>query len=166
MNARYDKRMKGSTRIDWSAAVLAGMVAGIIATAVQIVLWLAMGREFPAILFRDARLAAAIVVGRAVLTPATAFDASVMLIATLVHFALSAVYGLMLAPIVARLRQSASLAAGAVFGLALYGINLYGFAALFPWFEVARDWITVAAHLVFGVSLAAVYRWCATSASR
>jgi len=166
MNTRYDQRMKRSTRTDWRAALLAGMVAGIIATAVQIVLWLATGREFPATLFRDARLAAAIVVGRTVLTPPTAFDASVLLIATLVHFALSAAYGLVLAPIVARLRPSASFAAGAVFGLALYGINMYGFAALFPWFEVTRDWITIAAHLVFGVSIAAVYRWCATSASR
>jgi hypothetical protein len=26
---------------------------------------------------------------------------------------------------------------------------------LFPWFSVARDWITLIAHLVFGLALAA-----------
>ena len=27
-----------------------------------------------------------------------------------------------------------------------------------PWFEAARDWITVAAHLMFGIAGAGVYK--------
>lgn len=45
---------------------------------------------------------------------------------------------------------------------ALYAVNLYGFTALFPWFAQLRDWITIAAHLVFGVTAASVYRWLET----
>jgi hypothetical protein len=41
-----------------------------------------------------------------------------------------------------------------VFGLLLYGVNMYGFTAAFAWFEACRDWITLAAHLVFGIMLA------------
>ena len=51
----------------------------------------------------------------------------------------------------------AGVAAGV--GSALYAVNLYGFTALFPWFAQARDWITITAHLMFGVTAAGVYRW-------
>jgi uncharacterized membrane protein YagU involved in acid resistance len=81
-----------------------------------------------------------------------------MLVATLVHFALSIVYGLALAPVISRLRTAPSLLAGAAFGLCLYGINMYGFSAVFPWFEAARDWITLVTHVVFGAAVAGAYK--------
>jgi hypothetical protein len=46
-----------------SAAVCAGIAAGILATVVQIVLWSVFTDALPTILFRDARFAAAIVMG-------------------------------------------------------------------------------------------------------
>lgn len=110
----------------------------------------------PEILLRDARLAAAIVMGPAVLAPPT--GATVMLVATVVHFALSIAYGLALAFLTVRLHGRASLAVGASFGVALFAVNMYGFTALFPWFDAARDPITLAAHVVFGLSAAAAYR--------
>ena len=42
------------------SVVLAGIVAGVVSTLVQVVLWVALTDAFPATLFRDARLAAAI----------------------------------------------------------------------------------------------------------
>ena len=30
--------------------------------------------------------------------------------------------------------------------------------AIFPWFAEVRDWITLAAHIVFGVTAAATYK--------
>ena len=81
-----------------------------------------------------------------------------ILLATAVHFALSIAYGLALAALVSRLRVAPSILAGAVFGLFLYGVNMYGFTAVFPWFEAARDWITAATHAVFGVTAAGVYQ--------
>jgi hypothetical protein len=49
------------------------------------------------------------------------------------------------------------LAAGAVFGLAIYLINFYGMVRMFPWFVDLRGWATLVAHLIFGMSTAAMY---------
>ena len=144
--------------IHWRSAVLAGIAAGVVATLVQIALWWAASEPLPAILFRDARLTAAIVIGRQALPPPATFDWSIMLVATLVHFSLSIAYGLTLSAIISRLSTSLSLLVGAAFGLFLYAINMYGFTFAFPWFAAARDWITAATHVVFGVVAAAVYK--------
>jgi uncharacterized membrane protein YagU involved in acid resistance len=144
--------------IDVRAAVYAGVAAGIVSTLAQIGLWLIFSDAFPAILFRDARLTAAIVMGRGVLPPPTSFDWRVMLVATLVHFTLSMLYGLILSCLMSRLATALAAIVGAAFGLILYAVNMYGFTVVFPWFEAARDWITLASHLVFGVVAALVYK--------
>jgi len=136
------------------AVVLAGVVAGVVSTLVQIVLWLAAGNPFPAILYRDARLAAAIVSGPSVLQPADAFDARIMLLATAVHFVLSVVFAGILAPIVERRSTTQALVRGAAFGVALYAVDLHLMTLVSPWFEVSRGAITLAAHVAFGVSAA------------
>jgi len=84
----------------------------------------------------------------------------------LIHFALSIAYGLTLSAFISRLSTAAALLAGAAFGLALYAINMYAFTFFFPWFAAARDWITAATHVVFGVVVAAVYRRCSMRTSR
>ncbi len=141
----------------WSAGAYAGLAAGIVATVLEIVLWSVFTDALPEILFRDARLAAAIVMGPRALSPST-FDSSVMLVATLVHFALSAVYGLILSVLIGRLGARPPIVVGAAFGLLLYALNMYGFTLVFPWFAVARDWITIAAHVAFGMAAAGAYR--------
>jgi hypothetical protein len=146
------------------AGVVAGIVAGVFATLVELILWWLAGLPLPETLFRDARLAAAIVLGPAALVPQPAFHWRVMLTATLLHFSLSVAYAGCLSIVIARASWRASLAAGALFGLALFAINMYGFALIFPWFAVTRDWITAAAHLVFGVVAAAM--WKATQMRR
>jgi hypothetical protein len=144
--------------IHWRSAALAGIAAGVIATLVQIVLWWAASEPLPVMLFRDARLTAAIVIGRQVLPQPATFDWSIVLLATLVHFSLSIAYGLTLSVIISRLSTSLSLLVGAAFGLFLYAINMYGFTFAFPWFAAVRDWITAATHVVFGVVAAVVYK--------
>ena len=144
--------------VDLGAAVYAGVAAGILATALQIVLWAIFTDALPAILYRDSRFAAAIVLGRGVLPPPASFDAAIMSIAAAVHFALSIAYALLLAWLIADLRMRPSLLVGAAFGLGVYGLNMYGFTVVFPWFASSRDWITAATHLAFGMALAAVYR--------
>jgi hypothetical protein len=154
-NTSCDARDSRPTNI--VAAIGAGIGAGIIATAVQLALWWVFALPLPDILLRDARLAAAIVMGTGVLPPPATFEWSVMLTATVVHFALSICYGVILAPILSRFSLRHALAAGALFGLLLYGTNMYGFTALFPWFEVSRDWITLVAHVSFGIAAAGIY---------
>jgi hypothetical protein len=48
--------------------------------------------------------------------------------------------------------------AGAAFGLFLYGVKMYDFVVVFPWFEATRDWTIVATHAVFGVAAVGVYK--------
>jgi hypothetical protein len=125
----------------------------------QVLLWW-LADEAPAtLLFRDARLAAAILMGAAVLPPPATFDPLVMLVATFVHFALSLAYSALLGWMLCRtgLRGMAALAAGAAYGAVLFAVNMYGFTAVFPWFVSTRDWITLAAHVIFGLSLAQAY---------
>jgi len=144
--------------IKWKAAMWAGILAGVISTLAQVFLWAAFTDAFPSALFRDSRLAAAILMGRDVLPPPASFDLSIMLIAACVHFALSIVYGVMLAVMISRTVMGIAVLVGAGFGAALYAVNLYGFTAIFPWFAEARDWITLLAHVVFGVTAAATYK--------
>ncbi|MGH8713619.1 MAG: sodium:proline symporter [Casimicrobiaceae bacterium] len=144
--------------VDFRVAVYAGLAAGILATVVQIFLWYAFTDAMPEILWRDMRFAAAIVVGRAVLPPPASLDPGVLGVATLVHFGLAVVYALMLGRLLSGLRTGAALVAGAVFGVCLYGVNMYGFTLVFPWFAASRDWITAASHVVFGVAAAGAYR--------
>jgi len=148
------------------AALLAGIAAGVIATAIEIALWTLHGDPLPATLYRDMRLAAAIAMGSAVLLPPATFDTSVALVATLVHFALSILYALLLAPVIANLGRIASIATGALFGVALYVVNLFGFTIIYPWFAATRDAVTLTAHVAFGVAVAVVYRMMSPAAAR
>ena len=148
--------------IRWTAALWAGIIAGVVSTLVQALLWVSTG-AFPSALFRDSRLAAAIVMGREVLPPPATFDLTVMLVAGCVHFALSIGYGAMLALIISRAAMGMAVLIGAGFGAALYVVNLQGFTAIFPWFAQVRDWNTFAAHIVFGVTAAVTYRALAGS---
>lgn len=145
--------------MNWCAAIAAGMIAGCIATIAQVFLWwIFLDSALPDILYRDAHLAAAIILGQKALSPPATLDLKVMFAATLLHFALSIAYSVILARIIFPLNTSRSLLAGIFYGLALYGINMYGFTLVFPWFSLTRDWITLAAHIVFGGAIAGGYK--------
>ncbi|MBN3568336.1 sodium:proline symporter [Burkholderia cenocepacia] len=139
--------------------------AAVGSTVIELLLWAIAGDDAVRNLLRDARLTAAIVMGRSVLG-AGGFDPLVMGVATLVHAALSLVYAAVLARLVRNLSRVAALLAGGAFGLLLYGVNLYGFTTIFPWFIAVRGAITLVAHLVFGITAAAVYDVARRDASR
>lgn len=138
-------------------AVYAGLLAGVIVTVVQLLLWWAFWDVLPEIFYRDVRLTAAILLGSTILPPPVGFDGLAFVAASVVHFSLSIVYGLILAPIVARRPLWISLLIGAAYGGLIYLVNLYGFVYLFPWFEMVRDWITLVTHVAFGAAVAGVY---------
>ncbi|WP_025040800.1 hypothetical protein [Nitrosospira briensis] len=144
--------------LNWKAAVSSGIVAGVVATGVQIFLWLMFTDALPHIFYRDARFTAAILLGQGVLPPPATFDWKVVIIATVIHFVISIVYSLILARLLSRVGTVFSLLAGFIYGLLIYTVNMYGVTAIFPWFSEARDWITVVTHVVFGISLAGTYK--------
>ena len=144
--------------MNWRAAIWAGMAAGVIATGAQLALWYAFLDAMPWIFYRDARLTAAILMGQDVLPPPATFNGEVIIVAGLIHFVISIVYGLILACLISRLGTVLSLLAGSIYGLILYGINMYGVTFIFPWFSQARDWITILTHIIFGVSVSGTYK--------
>jgi hypothetical protein len=131
--------------------------AAVGSTVIELMLWPIAGEDAIHNLLRDARLTAAIVMGRAVLGASSGFDPLIMGVATLVHAALSLAYAAVLAKLVRNLSAGAALLAGGVFGLVLYGVNLHAFTAIFPWFVPVRGAITLVAHLAFGIIAAGVY---------
>lgn len=147
----------GPRALGWLEACGAGLIAGGCATFVQLALWWLAAVPVAEVFARDIRLTAAIVLGPAVLAGPALPPWHVVLLAALIHGLLSCAYGLLLASWIERRSVSSALAFGGIGGLALYAVNLHGFTALFPWFAVARDWITAVTHLVFGVTLAGGY---------
>ena len=144
--------------LNWRAALAAGIVAGTVATAAQVILWWTFTDDLPEIFFRDARLTAAILLGQSVLPPPATPDRTVILVAGLIHVLLSMAYGFALACVISRLTRRTALLAGCVFGLILYAVNMHIVTNVYPWFSAARDWITVVTHVIFGISLAAIYK--------
>ncbi len=157
-------RLQERGRIDPTMALAVGLGAGVIAVVAQLALWWLANMPLPETFFRDARLTAALVMGTNVLPPPLTPQWDILLVATLIHFALSVAYALILAHLVSRLRTGPALFAGALYGLAIYVVNLYGLTLLFPWFAITRDWVTLATHLVFGVALAGGCRLYLTKA--
>jgi hypothetical protein len=145
------RRQRGS--INLMMALVVGVSAGVLATVAQLALWGLAEIPLAETLFRDARLTAALVMGPGVLPPPSTPAWDILLVATLIHFSLSVAYALIPAYLASRLRAGPALLIGILYGLAIYTINLYGLTTLFPWFAVTRDWVTLLAHLVFGVSL-------------
>jgi uncharacterized membrane protein YagU involved in acid resistance len=146
-------------RIDWPAGVYAGLIAGVVFLMLEMIMvWLFMG-ESP---WAPPRMIAAMVLGEGVLPmpdkPAT-FGFGIMLTAVIIHFVLSIIYALLGAAIVAnRMGYGAAIGLGALCGLVIYLINFYPIAAaLFPWFAMARNWISIFAHIVFGALVGAAY---------
>lgn len=142
-------------KVSWRAAVWAGVIAGAVFMALEMImvpLFLAGSPWAPP------RMMAAIVMGEGVLPPPATFDLGIFVTALVVHFALSIIYLLILAWIIRTLTLGTALLVGAAFGLALYLINFYGFTAIFPWFAMARNWVSVFAHVVFGLTGAWAYK--------
>ena len=140
------------TKLDIKAAVWAGIIAGVVFMMLEMVLVETVGGGSP---WGPPRMIAAIGMGKDVLPPPATFDLGVMIVAMAIHFVLAILLGMILGLIVSRwkLGLMASIGVGAIFGLAVYLVNFYGFTALFPWFAMARTPITLLTHVMFGTVL-------------
>jgi hypothetical protein len=150
-------------RINWSSAVWAGVIAGAVFMILEMIMVPLFLGGSP---WAPPRMIAAIVMGQGVLPPPATFDLGVLTVAMIVHFALSILYAVILAAITFRLTTSPALLVGAAFGLLLYLVNFFVFTAIFPWFAEARNWVSVFAHIVFGLAAAWSYKALAKPARR
>lgn len=140
--------------IDWEAAGWAGLAGG----GVLILLETVLASLFTGGPDTDpVRQIAAIALNQAASPASTPFTILVFLAAMAVHLPLSLLYARILAAVIHPLGPEKALAAGAAFGAALYAVNYYGFTVVFPWFEASRGWITLTAHLAFGLAAAGAY---------
>jgi hypothetical protein len=143
-------------RVEWKAATWAGLIAGAIFLMMEMILLVVVG-ESP---WGPPRMMAAMIMGEGVLPPPGTSDLVVVMVAMIVHFVLSIALALAFAWAISLWHVSfgAALALGAGFGLLVYLVNFYPITAvLFPWFAMARNWITISSHIVFGIVLAWAY---------
>ncbi len=143
------------TAIDWRATIWAGLIAGAVFMALEMMLVpLFLGDSA----WAPPRMIAAIILGRDVLPPPATFDFGIMMAALLVHFTLAIIFAFILALVVAHTGAGTAVIVGAAFGIVLYVINFYGFTALFPWFAMARNILSLVLHAVFGAVLGWSYK--------
>lgn len=140
---------------DMPAAILAGIVAGLVFLVVEMLL-------VPMLLGGSAwgppRMIAAIVLGQEVLPPPATFDGFILMTAVAFHLVLSVLYAVVFALVARTWSTGMALVAGIVYGLLIYAVNFYGMTAMFPWFAEARNYVSILAHALFGAVLAIVYK--------
>lgn len=142
--------------IDWRSAFWSGIIAGAVFMMLEMLLVPVFLGGSP---WGPPRMIAAIGMGRGVLPPPDTFALVPMLVAMVIHFMLSIVLAVILALIVSRLGLGMAVLVGAAFGLLVYLINFYALTAFFPWFAMARNWISIFSHLMFGAVAALSYKW-------
>ena len=142
--------------IDWSSAIWSGIIAGAVFMMLEMVMVPLFIGGSP---WGPPRMIAAIGMGKGVLPPPDTFALVPMMVAMAIHFLLAIVLAVLLALFVNRVELGMAALAGTIFGLAVYLINFYGFTALFPWFEMARNWVSIFAHIMFGAVAALSYKW-------
>ncbi|MQA91824.1 MAG: hypothetical protein GEU90_16645 [Gemmatimonas sp.] len=141
--------------VAWSAAIWSGVIAGAAFLVLEMIMVpLFLGDS----MWAPPRMIGAIVMGQDVLPPPATFDFGIVMVAVIMHFILSIVYAVVLALIIGRMGMGAAIGVGAAFGLLLYLVNFYGFTAIFPWFAMARNWVSIFAHIVFGMVAAWTYK--------
>jgi hypothetical protein len=153
----FSKEDEAMQSINWSAAIKASIIAGLVFLILELVLVATVGGDSP---WAPVRMIGAIALGEEVLPPPATFDLVIFIAATVVHLILTVLYGIIFALVADRAGwgPGAAAIAGAVFGLILYAVNFYGFTAMFPWFAMARNEISIFAHAVYGLVLGYSYR--------
>ena len=140
--------------MDSRAAVIAGLVAGIL----TMLLWMTLGAlATGGSLWAPLLHAAAILMGEDVLTPSQTLDFQAVVTGSVVHLLLSLVYALILAFIIHRWGLVVGIIGGALFGVALYLINYFTLTMLFPWFYPLRSWFALLGHIFFGAAAGGIY---------
>ena len=143
-----------SPRIDIKAAVWASIIAGAVFMMLEMIMVPVFMGGSP---WGPPRMIAAIGMGKGVLPPPDTFDSVIMMIAMLIHYSLSLIFALLFAYFARRRPVGMTTMMGAIFGLVVYFVAFYGMTAVFPWFAMARGWIGIFAHLMYGAVLGLVY---------
>ncbi|MBD1396842.1 hypothetical protein H9Q13_06670 [Pontibacter sp. JH31] len=140
--------------INWKAAIWAGIIAALIFLMLEMIMVPLFLGGSP---WAPPRMIAAIILGEGVLPPPATFDFGVLMAALVLHLVLSISYTLAIAFLINNMALGKALAVGAVIGLIIYFVNFYIMTSLFPWFAMARNWVSAVAHVSFGIAAAWAY---------
>jgi hypothetical protein len=146
MQHRLDEIINPQARMDWGAAVLAGVIAGAIDWLLSHGMpWFTSGLIAPNLMGRD-------------LHGLGAFDGYSDAMTILAQFVIGIGYGLIVAPLVTHLRGLWAIATGGLLGLGLYGLNFCVFHFLVGVHWSAAELSVIVAHVVFGLVVAGLYK--------
>jgi hypothetical protein len=143
---------------DYRAGVLAGLVSGVVMAMIMMAMTTFMMHMGP---WAGAKMPWSLVAGKEAIRPG--FELVPVMGGMMVHFALSAIYGLVFAWLAARTGMGLGLL-GALFGFALYVLNIVvipslaaGWAGHMAPPNAMMHAVSAVEHVIFGVVLAAAY---------
>lgn len=141
--------------IDWSYAIVAGIVAMIVFAIVEMAFsWASRGASplSPLVVFGTATLNALMPSAQ----PGGGIKTAIVGVACLL--ALGAVSGVIIGYLVGRVGMAGAALVGLVFGLAMFALDMYAIARLLPALGELRDWMSALAYAIEGVLAAALYK--------
>ena len=156
MAENTNRRVAMRQVVDWSAAVWAGIAAGIVFLLVNFIAIRAVLEGVVGSGWLTLQYAASLIMGEGVLPP-TELDIGIIIIGFLVHMILSVFFAVLLAIVIHRYGLLVGIVGGALFGLGLYFVNIYTFTLVFPWFFVWNSWQYALTHVVFGMVAGGLY---------
>ena len=141
--------------VDWGMAILAGIIAMVVFAVIEIAFsWAVRAASpwSPLVVFGTVTLHA--------LMPSASVGGGVRtaIVGAACLLALGALSGVILAWLVDRLGMLGAAIVGAVFGLAMYAVDMYGVARAFPALVELRDWMSGLAYVIQGALTAALYK--------
>lgn len=154
MNAAQHTEPRLTQVMDWSAAVWAGILAGLAFLGFLAVVAPQLG------LFNEwvyLRLIASVPLGQEVLAPPATFDAKVLGAAVITQLLLSVSFSIVIAFIFHRWGLFIGILGGALAGAALYVINFWALSYFFPWFYAMRGVDMLIGHILFGAVAGGIY---------
>ncbi len=104
------------------------------------------------------RLLAAFVAGPVTLTWPAAQNAAIVLDGLVPHFVLSLGFAYLLCRVQDELSLPGAVLASLLLGFAIYLVDFYLLAPVFPWFTTVRGGVTIAAHLAYALTTVLVHR--------
>lgn len=136
-------------------SIYAGIIAGLIFMMLEMIMVPLFLGGSP---WGPPRMIAAILMGQDVLPPPATFNFGLLMVAMMLHLALSIIYALIIDYISKNVKFILALLIGAIIGYTIYLVNFYVFTGLFPWFADARNWVSGFSHISFGIAAVWAYR--------
>lgn len=140
--------------VDWSAAIWAGIVAGVVFYILNIFLipYIYGGSSWAIIKYLSST-----VLGQNVLPPPASFDLTALITSFLSTIILSLIFTSILAYIIHRGGLITGIIGGAIFGLALYYINFNTLTVFSPWLYAMKNSANLINHIIFGILAGGLY---------